>query len=514
MAKARGICLANVAKQFRGFTMATKLKTYVPLDLVVHQGQYELVRSALKASGLEHLVDQGMYWMHLLGERSCDHWKKDVGELVPVNAQLTRRLLAMNGEEAPMVDSLVRHGLVETTGSYCPGSRSREYRLAPWLTERPNECYGITGRLAETLRQAAEAVRAERHQDMLARLKCPRKVYDHLLGVHRQIKISPQARIDLDAADAEAKRRGCAVDYSYYFTLDSLERMGSMDDSELLIECAYSRLHSPPTRSWGGFRRYMTLNGESLASCDIKTSQPYILSVCFEQLLDMLDQAHSESHLVESITQYLDELVAPPAVRVALLDYMTQRFADRDFGHLRHDLDVFGGLASGDLDVDLYRYMMDLSGFEGQRDDFKATFFQSFYGEPRIARQLPTWQTVKKVFPALASEIDLAKSRDYRVLPRLMQMIEGRAVIRHVAPRLIAHGAPFFTLHDAVFSPASAITDVKTIMQQVLAECGLHPTLAVEHQQETREPKSRSVADDLHKYLIKLNTPANTRSKS
>ncbi len=427
----------------------------------------------------------------MLAARSTDHWKKDVGDPVSVHWKLSRRLLAMGGEEADMVDSLVRHGIIETDGSYRPGSRSREFKIAPWLTQRPNEQYLITGRLAETLRQAAEAVRAERHQDMLGSVKCPRPVYDSQIRVLRDIEVSPQARIDLDAVDTEARRQGLKVDFSYHYTLDSLERMQSMPDSELLIECAYSRLHSPMTRSWGGFRRYMSLNGESLSSCDIKTSQPYLLSVCFEQLLDMLDKARGEGHLVESLTEYLDELVAPPAVRVAITDYLMNRFTDRDFGDLRHDLDVFGGLAK---DGGLYEHMMDLSGFNGDRPDFKKTLFQSFYGEPRIAQRLPTWQIFKHTFPALASEIDMAKATDYRVLPRLMQMIEGHAMVRNVAPRLLEHGITFFTLHDAVFAPSSAIIDVKTTMAEALASCGLHPTLAVEHQQVKREPKLRPVS--------------------
>jgi hypothetical protein len=327
---------------------------------------------------------------------------------------------------------------------------------------------------------------------MLGGLKCSRKVYDHLLRVHRKIKISPQARIDLDAADSAARRQGLQVNFSYYYMLDSLEKMSSMDDSELLFECAYSRFHSPPTRTWSGFRRYMTINGESLSSCDIKTSQPYLLSVLFGKLLAMLDQAHGEAHLVEIITKYLDELVAPPAVRVALVDYLVRRFAGGDFGSIADDLSVFGGLAKG-ADVDLYRYLMNLSGFQGERGDFKKTFFQSFYGEPRIGRHLPTWRSFKQSFPALAREIDLAKADDYRVLPRIMQMIEGNAIYHHVAPQLIQRGVTFFTLHDAIFSPHSEIIDVKTTMEQALAECGMHPTLAVERQQERREPKLRPV---------------------
>ena len=269
--------------------MATKAKTYAPLEIVAYQGQHELVQSAFKAAGLAHLVDRAMYWIHLLAPRSTDHWKEDVNILVPVNAELSRVLLGMHREDKVMVDTLLGSGLIETDGCFRPGSRSCNFRIAPWLTRRSNSRYEITGQLANTLRRAEAKVRAERHQDMLASLKCPRSVYDHLLRMHRDIEVSPQARIDLDAA-ADAARRKChTVDYSYQFMLDSLERMQSMDDSELLIEDDYSRLPSPPSRCWSGFRRYMTLSGEPLASCDIKTSQPYFLSVLFGKLLGMLD---------------------------------------------------------------------------------------------------------------------------------------------------------------------------------------------------------------------------------
>ena len=191
--------------------------------------------------------------------------------------------------------------------------------------------------------------------------------------------------------------------------------------------------------------------------------------------------------------------MAPPAVRAALTSYMTQRFADRDFGNLRRDLDVFGKLASGDLDVDLYKYIMALSGFEGGRRDFKKTFFQSLYGEVYVAQNLPTWTSFQETFPDLAGEIDLAKAENYRILPCLMQMIEGHAMFHHVAPRLMERGFTFFTLHDAVFSPASAITDVKTIMKESLASCGLHPTLAIEDQQEQRVPRLRPITSQRRK---------------
>ena len=471
--------------------MATPPKTYLPLEIVAYQGQHELVQSAFETAGLEHLMDRAMYWLFLLAPRTTDHWKEDVGIPVPVNAKLSRRLLAIDREDAVMVDTLLDAGIIETDGSYRPGAESRKFRINPEITRRPNECYEITGQLADTLRKAAAKIRAEQYRDMLDGLKCPRLVFDHQIRMLRDLKISPQARIDLDADAADAERQCCTIDYSYWFALDSLERMASMDDSELLTECDYSRLHSPVSRAWSGFRRYMTLGGEPLASCDIKTSQPYFLSVLFEKLADMLDQAQGNDHLVESLTAYLDMLVAPMDVHVALMGYMMKRFTDRGFGNLRHDLGVFGELAKNG---DLYQHLMKLSGFEGKRPDFKKTFFQAFYGEPRIARHLPTWKRFQETFPDLAREIDLAKAKDYTVLPRLMQMIEGRAMFHHVAPRLMERGIIFFTLHDAIYAPCSEITEVKTIMKEVLASCGLHPTLAVEEKQEKREPKPLPVS--------------------
>ena len=478
--------------------MATKPKTYLPLKIVAYKGQHELVQSALQAAGLEDLTDRAMCWLHSLAARSNNYWKHDAGIPVPVNSELSRRLLGRNREYAAMVNSLLGSGIIESDGYFRPGSESRKFRIDPAITQRPTERYEIKGRLAETIRKAEAKIRAKWHKGVLDGLKCPRFVYDHLLSVHRQIKISPQARIDLDASAAEAERQFRTIDYSYWFTLDSLERMGSMDDSELLTECDYSRLHSPVSRAWGGFRRYMTLNGEPLASCDIKNSQPYLLSVLFEKLADMLDKAsempsevQGKALLSASLTEFLDVLVAPTDVRVALVGYMTKRFTDMGFGeafNLRHDLSVFGELAKNG---GLYEHMMDLSGFKGTRSDFKKEFFAAYYGKPAIAQHLPTWKSFQQAFPYLAREIDLAKAEDYAVLPVLMQMLEAHYMFHHVAKRLLERGVTFITLHDSIIVPSSEITEAKKIMEQVLAECGLHPTLAVEDKQEKRLPRSR-----------------------
>jgi len=135
--------------------------------------------------------------------------------------------------------------------------------------------------------------------------------------------------------------------------------------------------------------------------------------------------------------------------------------------------------------------MMALSGFEGTRSDFKQEFFAAFYGKPAIAQHMPTWKSFQKAFPDLAREIDLAKAEDYTVLPVLMQMVEGHFMFHHVAKRLLERGVTFITLHDAIITPSSEITEAKKIMAQVLAECGLQPTLAVEDKQEKRLPRSR-----------------------
>ena len=312
--------------------MATKPKTYLPLKIVAYQGQHEVVQSTLKAAGLEHLTDRAMYWLHLLAARSNDYWKQDAGTPVPVNSELSRSLLAMYREDAAMVNVLLGSGIIETDGYFRPGAESRKFRINPAITQRPTERYEIRGRLAETIRKAEAKIRAKWHRGVLDSLKCPHFVFDYLLSVHRQIKISPQARIDLDADAAEAERQHCRIiDYSYWFTLDSLERMGSMDDSELLTECDYSRLHSPVSRAWSGFRRYMSLNGEPLASCDIKNSQPFLLGVLFEKLADILDKAsempsevQGKDYLSTTLTGFLDLLVAPIDVHVALMVYMTK----------------------------------------------------------------------------------------------------------------------------------------------------------------------------------------------
>jgi len=316
--------------------MATKPKAYVPLKIVAYQGQHELVQFAFKAAGLEHLTDHAMYWLYLLAGRSNDYWKQDVGIPVPVHAKLSRLLLGRNRGCTAMVNTLLGSGIIETDGYFRPGAESRKFRINPAITQRPTERYEIEGRLAETFRKAAAKIRAKWHRGVLDSLKCPRFVFDYLLSVHRQIKISPQARIDLDADAAEAERQHCRIiDYSYWFTLDSLERMGSMDDSELLTECDYSRLHSPVSRAWSGFRRYMSLNGEPLASCDIKNSQPFLLGVLFEKVADILDKAsempsevQGKDYLSTTLTEFLDMLVAPADVNVALVGYMMKRFTD------------------------------------------------------------------------------------------------------------------------------------------------------------------------------------------
>ena len=156
--------------------------------------------------------------------------------------------------------------------------------------------------------------------------------------------------------------------------------------------------------------------------------------------------------------------------------------------NLRHDLSVFGELAKNG---GLYEHIMDLSGFKGTRSDFKQEFFTAFYGKPAIAQHLPTWKSFQHAFPDLAREIDLAKAEDYTVLPVLMQMLEAHYMFHHVAKRLLERGVTFITLHDAVIAPSSEITETKKIMEQVLAECGLQPTLAVEDKQEKRLPRSR-----------------------
>lgn len=170
--------------------------------------------------------------------------------------------------------------------------------------------------------------------------------------------------------------------------------------------CRNGRVHTNFTNLKKQLRKYIKIENEFLFEIDVRCSQPFIFN-------------------------YILATTSP--------------FLSYDG---RIDVEHYKTLTKNG---DFYDWLMNKIRYEGNRDEFKVTFFAKvFYCKNHSHHFYNECRIFQKMFPNVWGVVEKIKKRDYKAMANRLQRAESDIMINGVARELNRAGKKFVTIHDAI----------------------------------------------------------------
>lgn len=282
------------------------------------------------------------------------------------------------------------------------------------------------------------------------------------------------------------------VNTRYFKAKYQVETWGN--SPRITVDEAGGRLYTPVTSLMSPLRHFLTYNGESLVSFDLKNSQPLhfimFLNPHFWKkgvsgwTLERLDKDIYDYYLSKEGTSplimfhriaamYAGKGLQFPNFRFLvkngkLYEFICQRFFDK-FQHTDNKI----------------RF--------NTRNKTKGEVLKLMYFNPRerYSSSHPSFKEFKKIFPVEAAVMSLLKKRDYRDFSVLLQKIEARILLHEVCREVydLSPDIPLFTVHDSIITTeryASVLEEV--LLKKYTGILGFSPQLK-------REPLNSQAAE-------------------
>lgn len=135
----------------------------------------------------------------------------------------------------------------------------------------------------------------------------------------------------------------------------------------------------------------------------------------------------------------------------------------------------------------LYEHMMEITGTDLSRDDFKQHLFQEvFYRERHYPSR--TWDAFVERYPSAGEMISHVMRHDRKrgadaggLLSRIMQRLESDLVIRTMCQQIMTEHpeVPILTIHDSIGTTEEHAAYVRGIMEQAYSMFEISPSISV-----------------------------------
>ena len=207
----------------------------------------------------------------------------------------------------------------------------------------------------------------------------------------------------------------------------------------------YGRVHTNVSNLKKELRKCLMVNKKSLNSADIVNSQPLFLAkIC---------------------TNYLNNLPLSsllPPIRSDILGKDVKNYIDL--------------VQTGSL----YEFLFEKLQGSGSRTDFKRKLFAEVFFGKNYQHNSSSAKLFSSYFPTISSIIWELKSKDYRMLSKLLQKVESSFIFQKVVKTLMNQAPDVFvtTIHDCLL--ATNVDQVADVMKREFENIGIHPQIKIE----------------------------------
>jgi hypothetical protein len=252
------------------------------------------------------------------------------------------------------------------------------------------------------------------------------------------------------------------------------------------VDGTVGRLHTNLTNMKSELRNFITYNGKPLVSVDISNSQP-----CFAGLL--LDEAfYSPSKLAKNdskitfsrLNTYLQSTYLSNITDISLYIMLVKLTESTDNKCFAKYLDV---VQQGKL----YSYIAErIEASEGttliNHKELKSMIFNVLFSDNRFIGQADAKpkRIFRAIFPEVYEVFKLIKKNDNSALPCILQAVEAKLMLDHVAKRISKENKslPIFTIHDSIACPVGYEGYVASVIKEEMLLCtGMSPHLKFDY---------------------------------
>jgi hypothetical protein len=370
--------------------------------------------------------------------RFIDRWT-DATTYVPLAARYARRFVP-DRVRRDLFEALLHQKVLERDRVYYfgPVAHAHGSRGKCWCYRVGPAYRGVPVRATEVVHP--ELLRKMDAADMAERAAITDPVHRALRHWHDRVVVLPDAP------------------YGEHPLLDRL-----IGGERRFTVCAQGRIHTNVANLPRQHRQFIQVGGAGLDSIDVATSQPLLLGLLLTGRAGTGEGGRGRKGGAGGGTQALCVHSSNPDLTEYLADCLSGRVYDR--------LAAETGYA---------------------RDDVKPLFLAVIYGHPEHMHTR-VGEAVRKLYPTVfAAVADLNFELGHGGLPRLMQTVESRVMIRRVAARLLreAPRVPILTVHDCIlFPPGHAARVERAIREEWAAEFGVAPRTKLSLFTAPQEPR-------------------------
>jgi hypothetical protein len=367
-----------------------------------------LGESLRKRSDLARFVAHKIVWAGVFK-------RTNTSGFVQLKAEYLRKFFPDSQIYKRVMAGLVDGGAIECDGSYVRGQKCLGYKLNPELSRMRQTRVPV---LDTVLARKIARARDESSQGL-------QPVHRYLLGHLKTV------RIDVDAA-TETFYAG-----DFHPVNETAIQFIAAGDWRLIV-CDYGRVHTNLTNLKSKFRRFLSVNGETLVNLDIRNSQPLVFA-------SILRDRFGQSKLPADVNKYID-----------LCESGT-----------------------------FYDHLMQESGIPAKkRSAFKKSFFRRVFF---CKNDPPTKAAVAfgEVFPNVYRVIRDLKADQYQALAHSLQRRESSIMIGGVATRCMLEIPAAFvgTIHDSILCHPRYAEQIRQYIMESFSGVGLIPTIRIENPQ-------------------------------
>jgi hypothetical protein len=381
------------------------------------------------------------------------------------------------------LEYLIENGIVDRD-YYIPGVKSFGYRLTePYATQ------GYT-RHRLTLKRLLKKTDEEKKRERFVR-----KHYGYLVQW-----FNPRLQIDYAGAKAyldnllerEQKEGVDNALRKYHSRLNAVQRIHDRDFKCSVDDTSF-RFHSNLTNLKSELRSFVTYDGKTLCSIDVKNCQPFLSTLLFSPSFYSTEEGtfslfSISPTLYQSISTSISSILnlLPTLSSSIMLVKQGISEASTDFERyftLADQGELYPYLSHVYSDMTGKHYNLDIPD---EKREFKNLFFSIIYGSNHKSKESESYvfrNVFKEYFKRVYQVFYHIKVGDRGKLPIILQSIESEIILKRIATRIAKEkpDVPIFTLHDNVVTVEEEGKYVyKVVKDEFMAITGLKPSLRQE----------------------------------
>lgn len=404
------------------------------------------------------------------------------------------------------MDYLIRTGVLCTDGLYIQGEKSKGYKFTKRYGNVPLTRYDYPS-FQDTVKAIPQEVYSEEDGSFVANSLCNDYPYLSHWYLTKKLYIDELAATDYACNLMQSKFRQGREHWDinkdkshgdvivrkhpltqYHAALHNINSI-AIGDYKVSIDTHVHRLHSAITNIQKCYRNFLTYDNQTLASVDIKNSQPYLACALLNPLFWSInnDLPLSLYSLPEDIQRSITSVALP-----LKLEKFFDKCSNDDFTPYKEVV------ANGRMYETIAKVCQSHLNRPISRNEAKTLMFYLLFSSNRGKHDDNVINQMKDIFsnelyPKVALLLKLIKhncvalgiKKQHGRLACLLQSIESEIILHRCCKRIWEEGnhqVPVFTIHDSIATTVEHREYVQTVMREELTKAiGIPPTLSVDY---------------------------------